>query len=223
MPEPVDRVQDDGGAKQMRVVAGSAGGLRLKAVPGRGTRPTTDRVKESVFGILGERCFGARILDLFAGTGSLGIEALSRGGERALFVEKDPAAARILRENLRTTGFAGAAGVMVKDVTSALRALVRQGDRPFNLVLLDPPYGTGLLPVVMERLGAKEAPLSAGALVVAEHSNHEVPPDVIGGLGLIRREKYGETVVSFYRCEVRDCPADDGTAGGVGEGGGPGR
>ncbi|MGE5552387.1 MAG: 16S rRNA (guanine(966)-N(2))-methyltransferase RsmD [Betaproteobacteria bacterium] len=197
----------------MRVVAGRLGGLRLRAVPGRATRPTTDRVKESVFGILGERCEGAIVLDLFAGTGSLGIEALSRGAARVLFVERDPAAVRVLGENLRATGVTGQATVLVKEALAALGLLARKGDGPFDLVFLDPPYGKGMVEAALERLGNGNGLLSPGALVVAEHSNHETPPLELGALSLWRRQRYGETVVSFYRVE--------GAEGGSGEGGEP--
>lgn len=172
----------------------------MKAVPGRNTRPTTDRVKESVFGILGELLAGARVLDLFAGTGALGIEALSRGAVQAVFVEREPRAAGVLRENLRRTGLAGEARVLVRDVLAALGgARGAEVGGPFDLVLLDPPYGTGLAGAALERLGSEGASLSDEALVMVEHSNHELPPDGVGTLRLVRRERYGETVVSFYR------------------------
>lgn len=192
----------------MRVVAGQAGGLRLKAVPGRGTRPTTDRVKESVFGILGQRCLGARVLDLFAGTGSLGIEALSRGADRAVLVERDRAALRVLRENLESTGFTAQAEVWPRDVLSVLAdAGCREVEKAgaFDLVFVDPPYGSGLAEVVVRRLGESGC-LAPEAVVVAEHSNHQALPDRAGTLVLRRRQRYGETVVSFYSVAAPDEP-----------------
>ncbi|MGE5508892.1 MAG: 16S rRNA (guanine(966)-N(2))-methyltransferase RsmD [Chitinophagales bacterium] len=189
----------------MRIIAGRAGGLKLKPVPGRNTRPTTDRVKESVFGILGERCVDARVLDLFAGTGALGLEALSRGAARAVFVEKQGSAVKVLHENLRATGLAGEAQVIAGDALAALGRLGAPGGRdaeaaeePFTLVFLDPPYGTGLAEAALERLGAGGGLLAPGAVVVVEHSNHAVPAEQAGTLRLRRRERYGETVVSFY-------------------------
>lgn len=208
---------DEGGAP-VRVVAGRAGSLRLKTVPGQRTRPTTDRVKESVFGILGEACLEARVLDLFAGTGSLGIEALSRGAARAVFVELDRGAARVLRDNLRSTGFTQQATILVKDVLTALRTpAVREQSAGFDLVLLDPPYGTGQLAEALEVLGRADAPLAAGALVVAEHSNHEVPPNEVGSLALWRRKRYGETVVSFYRRTTAGAERSGDEGGELGE------
>lgn len=196
----------------MRVVAGRAGGLQLKAVPGRGTRPTTDRVKESVFGILGERCLNARVLDLFAGTGSLGIEALSRGACSATFVERDPGAVRVLRENLRHTGFESVARVIVREVVAALRGgASAKGGEAFHLVFLDPPYATDLAAATLERLGREDAPLKDGAVVVAEHSGHGIPPERSGLLKMARRERYGETVVSFY---IRETPVEPAPEGG---------
>jgi 16S rRNA (guanine(966)-N(2))-methyltransferase RsmD len=169
-------------------------------------------VKESVFGILGERCLGARVLDLFAGTGSLGIEALSRGAAGATFVERDPGAVRVLRENLRHTGFAGTARVFVKEAVGAVRGVAtREGGGPYDLVFLDPPYATDLAREALERLGEAGAPLAGGAVVVAEHSNHALPAEEIGLLRLTRRERYGETVVSFY---LRREPAGEPPEGG---------
>jgi 16S rRNA (guanine(966)-N(2))-methyltransferase RsmD len=169
-------------------------------------------VKESVFGILGERCRGARVLDLFAGTGSLGIEALSRGASAATFVERDPGAVRVVRENLRHTGFADVARVTMKDAVAAVRGLAaREGGEPYDLAFLDPPYATDLALSLLERLGGAEAPLAGGAVVVAEHSNHALPPEEIGSLRLVRRERYGETVVSFY---LREDPAGRPPEGG---------
>jgi 16S rRNA (guanine(966)-N(2))-methyltransferase RsmD len=199
----------------MRVVAGRLGGRRLKAVSGRTIRPTTDRVKESLFGILGERCQGARTLDLFAGTGSLGIEALSRGASRAVFVERDPVALRVLRENLRSTGVAGEAAVLAKDVLSALGFLARRGEGPFDLVLADPPYGRGLGAAALEQLGRGASLLSPGAVVAVEHANRDALPEQVGNLSLRRRERYGETVVSFY--QAGEPGGDAGEGGGGGE------
>lgn len=119
----------------MRVISGSAGGLRLK-VPASGVRPSTDRTKSAVFSWLGETVAGARVLDLFAGSGGLGIEALSRGAQAAVFVESSPSAARCLRENLAHTGLAG--GRVIE--STAERFLARGGGGTFDIVLADPPW-----------------------------------------------------------------------------------
>ena len=123
----------------MRVVAGTAGGLRLVAPAGQSTRPTTDRVREATFNALGSlgALDGARVLDLFAGSGAMGIEALSRGARHATFVERDRAAIDAIRANLATTRLAEAAAVVPADAT----AFLASGPQPFDLALLDPPYG----------------------------------------------------------------------------------
>src|SRR3712207_9222642 len=122
----------------MRIIAGTARGIRLAPVP-RGVRPTSDRVRESVFNSLGQFFEGGCVLDLYAGTGALGIEALSRGCERAVFVERDGAALAAITENLRRTGFADRAEVIRGDVGRTLDRMVADG-RQFNLIFADPPY-----------------------------------------------------------------------------------
>lgn len=194
----------------MRVIAGLAKGRALKAVPGRTTRPTADRVKESLFGIIGAGVLVEAALDLFAGTGNLGIEALSRGAGRAVFVEKDRRALAVLSENLAATGFAGQAAVAPLDVP---RFLAPDGhgragwSGPFGLVFADPPYGRGLAEKTLSAL-SRFAGLTPDALVVVEHSAHDAPAEVCGALRAFRREKYGETVVSFY-CNLEANPVED--------------
>lgn len=185
----------------MRIISGRAGGLKLRAVPGRNTRPTTDRVKESVFGILAPVLEGRRVLDLFAGTGNLGIEALSRGAHYAVFVEKSPGAAGVVRSNLVTTRLESDATVMVMDAFRALGVLARSDDR-FDLVFLDPPYGQGLAGRALSELAAWPA-LSDEAVVVVEHAGHDVLSGEYGPLVLVRSQRYGETVVSFYKTQPR--------------------
>jgi 16S rRNA (guanine966-N2)-methyltransferase len=127
-------------AVHVRVIAGSAKGTPLQAVPGSGTRPISDRVKESLFNILGAEVEGARVLDLFAGTGSVGIEALSRGAEEATFVEKHPKAASVIRANLQRTHLQGRATVVQNDVFRFLAG----PPTPFDLVYIAPPQYQGL-------------------------------------------------------------------------------
>lgn len=182
----------------MRVISGRAGGIRLRAVPGRNTRPTTDRVKESVFGILAPVIEERRVLDLFAGTGNLGIEALSRGAESAVFVEKNGGAAGVVKANLAAAGFVSESTVIVMDAFRALAVLAREGRGPFDLVFLDPPYGQGLAAKALEELAVWPA-LGDDAVVVVEHANHDELAEAYGALVRVRSERYGETVVSFYR------------------------
>ena len=183
-----------------RVIAGSARGVRLRA-PGPGTRPFADRVKQTLFAILEPELPGARVLDLFAGSGAAGIEALSRGAAAATFVEKDQGAASVIDANLRATGLAGPAAAIVRwDVVRWLSE-PNTGER-FDLVLVDPPYAeTELLARVLALLGASDAPLAPRARVVAKHFWRDRPPDRIGLLASERDRRFGESALTFYRRE----------------------
>ncbi|MGF1472016.1 MAG: pantetheine-phosphate adenylyltransferase [Rubrobacteraceae bacterium] len=177
----------------MRVVAGSARGRKLGPVP-PGIRPTADRIRESLFNSLGQFFDGGEVLDLYAGTGALGIEALSRGLDRAVFVEKDRRAVGAIRDNLRRTGFEGRAKVLQEDAKRAVRTLI--GKRhSFRLILLDPPYKIAATEVgdVLSRLPAL---LTAGGWIVVESG--EAPIEVaIGDMkGATRR--YGGTHISIF-------------------------
>ena len=183
-----------------RVIAGSAKGIRLRA-PGPGTRPLADRVKQTLFAILEPELAGARVLDLFAGSGAAGIEALSRGAAGATFVEKDKGAAGVIEANLRATSLAGPAAVVLK--VDAMRWL--DGGpygAPFDLVIVDPPYAeTNVLRRVLSVLGAPDAPLTDDARVVAKHFWRDRPPERIGMLAVERERRFGETALTFYRRE----------------------
>jgi len=183
-----------------RVIAGSARGVRLRA-PGEGTRPLADRVKQTLFAILEPDLDGARVLDLFAGSGAGGIEALSRGAASATFVEKDQGAAAVIEANLRATGLAGPAATIVRwDVMRWLGE--PNADEAFDLVIVDPPYAeTEVLGRVLALLGRPDAPLASGARVVAKHFWRDRPPDRIGLLASERDRRFGETALTFYRRE----------------------
>jgi 16S rRNA (guanine966-N2)-methyltransferase len=183
-----------------RVIAGSAKGSRLRA-PGPGTRPLADRVKQTLFAILEPELAGARVLDLFAGSGAAGIEALSRGAAAATFVEKDKGAADVIDANLRSTGLAGPAAVVVRvDATRWLDG--GPYGAPFDLVIVDPPYAdTELLRRVLAVLGAPDAPLTPAARVVAKHFWRDRPPERMGMLAVERERRFGETALTFYRRE----------------------
>jgi 16S rRNA (guanine966-N2)-methyltransferase len=186
-----------------RVIAGSAKGIRL-AAPGEGTRPLTDRVKQTLFGILEPDLDGAHVLDLFAGSGAAGIEALSRGAAAATFVERDPKAAGVIEANLRRTDLTGAATVVR---ATAERFLARPAGGPFDLVFLDPPYDDrAALLAALERLGASDAPLTEDARVVAKHFWRDAPPATAGLLASERERRFGETALTFYR-RVAEGPA----------------
>jgi 16S rRNA (guanine(966)-N(2))-methyltransferase RsmD len=182
----------------MRVIAGSARGRRLEAPRGRLVRPTADRIKEALFSILGSRIDleGAAVLDLFAGSGALGIEALSRGAAQATFVEQEQAARRALTANLERCAFADRAQVVGQSVRPALARLANEGRR-FDGVLMDPPYGQDLAAQAMGLL-AGGALLSPGGWVVAEHHVDDALADAYGNLRLTTRKRYGKTSVSLY-------------------------
>lgn len=179
-----------------RVTAGSSRGRALKTPPGRATRPTTALVREALFNIIGDSIRGARVLDLFAGAGTLGIEALSRGAASATFVERDRACANIVAENLAATGFAQQGDVAGADATEWLRS--HSTDlATYNLLLLDPPYrdSAGLNGALQ---ALDRAPLREQAVVVVEHHRSQPLPST-QRLAFVRNHDYGTTRLTFYR------------------------
>ena len=183
-----------------RVIAGSARGVRL-AAPGPRTRPLTDRVKQTLFGILEPDLEGASVLDLFAGSGAGGIEALSRGAASAVFVEKDAGAVRVIGENLRRTRLEVGATVVRRDaivwLAAAAATMPGGAGRPFDIVLVDPPYAdTAALVRVLELVGPV---VREGGTVVSKHFWRDAPPAHIGLLASERERRFGETALTFYR------------------------
>jgi len=174
-------------------------------------RPSADRVREALFARLGE-LEGAQVLDLFAGTGALGIEAVSRGAERVVFVERSPASAACLRRNLASLELGGEVRLLREDVARALRRLGREGRR-FDLVLLDPPYAEGeVLERALEGLLAERL-LAAHATVVVERGRrHPLAPVV--GLAPVDERRYGDTVVATLRAQETDADREDGDSPG---------
>ncbi len=192
----------------MRVVGGKARGMRLLSVPGEGTRPITDRVKTALFGVLGERVQGARVLDLFAGTGSVGIEALSRGAARVVFVDRSPKALRVLRENLRRTRLEEGAEVVLDD---AFRYLSRT-EEPFDLIYVAPPQYRGLWKEALLALEGSSA-LAPGSEVIVQIHPKEFEDLNLARLRLVDQRKYGSTLLCFYRsCEADPLPIRRKTA-----------
>jgi 16S rRNA (guanine966-N2)-methyltransferase len=182
----------------MRIIAGAFKGRRLAPVKGR-TRPTAAKVREALFNILGPAVASVKVLDLFAGTGALGIEALSRGALAAVFVEDHPEAVKTLRRNLEDLELQGQTRVWPLPVTTALKKLAAQGER-FGLAFLDPPYGGGKAAAALQALASLEV-LAAGAQVVVEHSRRETLPEAIGHLRRLEVRRYGDTQVAFYLAE----------------------
>jgi 16S rRNA (guanine966-N2)-methyltransferase len=180
----------------MRVIAGSARGVPLTAPRGGRTRPITDRVKETLFAILGERVPDARMLDLYAGSGAIGIEALSRGAASADFVEHDRTALAALRANLERTHLAGQARVHAQDVERFLGAAEAGA---WDLAVLDPPYETRAIVAPLRALAPRLAP---GASVVVKHFwRTEVLEDA--GLPVVRTRRFGETMLTFLEAPDR--------------------
>ncbi len=178
----------------MRIVAGSARGRRLRAPPGARTRPTSDKVRAAVFNVLGQFFDGGTVLDLYAGTGAMALEALSRGCRRAVCVESDEAAAETIARNAEACGFADRVEVRKEAAAVALARLPRNS---FSLAFVDPPYAEG----PETALAALPPLLEAGGAVVAEHDRRSVLADRYGSLGLVERRVYGDTGISIYRRE----------------------
>jgi 16S rRNA (guanine966-N2)-methyltransferase len=182
-----------------RVIAGTARGIRL-AAPGEGTRPLADRVKQALFAILEPDLPGARVLDLFAGSGAGGIEALSRGAATAVFVDRDPGTVATIKANLARTHLTGASAVVVQaDAVRWAADAAGPVGGPYDLVLVDPPYDRPeLLAAALERLGTGRLLTPAGQ-VVAKHFWKDRPPDRVGLLASVRERRFGETGLTFYR------------------------
>ncbi|MNN03466.1 Ribosomal RNA small subunit methyltransferase D [compost metagenome] len=180
----------------MRVVSGSARGRNLKAVPGMGTRPTTDKVKEALFSMIGPYFDGGHVLDLFAGTGGLGIEALSRGMDLAVFVDLEYKSIEVVRANLKATGLDGKAEVYKNDAERAIKALSKR-EKKFDLVFLDPPYRMKHGDQLMETMDQLDL-LSDGATIVLEYESSFAYPDAFGKFTEVRKAEYGETALSIY-------------------------
>jgi 16S rRNA (guanine966-N2)-methyltransferase len=178
----------------MRVISGSAKGIQLQAVPGSGTRPISDRVKEALFNILATEIAGARVLDLFAGTGSVGIEALSRGAELAVFVEKHPRAIDTIRANLRQTRLQAGAEVVKADVFKYLQG----PPTPFDLVYVAPPQYQQLWSKTLLAIDAYPGWLTSQGLVVVQIFPKELEPLALETLQPSDQRRYGSTLLCFY-------------------------
>lgn len=191
----------------MRVISGSAKGRPLKAVPGMGTRPTTDKVKEAIFSMIGPYFEGGMALDLYAGTGGLAIEALSRGMDKAVLIDQDRKAVETIRENIERSGFTARAEVYRNDAMKALSVMAKRGLK-FDLVFLDPPYRLTNMDLVMLQLQEKQL-LADGAIIVVEHDAKHTYEPQIGALARSRYSEYGDTAVSIYRHQASE-PTDIG-------------
>lgn len=184
-----------------RVIAGSAKGLPLKVPKRNTTRPTGDRIKESLFNILGAKVIGARVLDVFSGTGALGIEALSRGAESAVFIENNREALMCLRDNIERSRMTARTVVISSRELPNRRHFERTrfGNEPLDLVFADPPYDQGYMDELISWI-EKEPPLAPGSILIVERSEKEEIPEGMRNMSVIRENRYGNTILSFLRC-----------------------
>ena len=183
----------------MRIVAGTLRSRQLKSLKGLALRPTSDRLRETLFNILGARVEGSRFLDLFAGSGAIGIEAISRGAVSAVFVENHSAAVRLIRANLASLRIESGARVVLAEVAAAIRTLEKLPDTAFDFIFLDPPYAEekqyeGTLRALEKSLLAGES-----TIVIAEHRKTLALPASLGALERVRILHQGDAALSFYR------------------------
>ncbi len=180
----------------LRVISGTAKGHKLKTIKGITTRPTADRVKESLFNIISGLIPKARVLDVYAGTGSIGIEALSRGAEFAVFVDKSNECSRIIRENLVSTKLIDKASVITGDIFITLNK-ISKNNKKFDIIFLDPPYKKNLVVETLKCI-EKNAIIKPEGIIIAEHDFDDEIPEEIGGFKRYRCQKYGMTAISFF-------------------------
>jgi len=179
----------------MRIISGTSKGRKLATPKNLSLRPTSDRVKESIFNILRGQIEGRAVLDLFAGTGNLGIEALSRGAKKVVFVDKDKRALRLIQRNVAQFGLAERSEVLPIDANRAI-GLLKQRWILFDLIFMDPPYEQGLIERTLRKLNPHPIYHKDSVLVV-EHHRREILPDAAFGWDLIRQRQMGDTVVSI--------------------------
>ena len=177
----------------MRIIAGEFRGRKLLSVRGMKTRPTSDRIRESIFNILSDAVQDAVVLDLFAGTGAMGIEALSRGAQYAVFIEQNKDALAAVSQNIGNCSLENRTRVMRWDIVKNLNCL-RGMPAPFTLVFMDPPYDQNMVEPALQNL-TQSGSLSAGAVIVAEHTPAETVQ--AEGLEITDQRQYGKTLVSF--------------------------
>ena len=180
----------------IRVISGIAKGHRIEVPRGRTVRPTSDRAREALFNILGDRVVNARFLDLYAGSGAVGIEALSRGARETVFVEKRHRVTTTIMRNLARTGFTKRARVIERDVADALRTLRRQ-EKTFDIVFGDPPYDLPNSEEILQLIGSTQL-MTERTLIVWEHASRTPLSLAIGNLLSIKEVRYGDTSFSFF-------------------------
>ena len=181
----------------MRIIAGSARGHRIKAPDGSGTRPTTDKIREAMFSILFDKVVDAKVLDIFAGTGAIGIESLSRGAKSAIFIDHNHICCDIIRENLDKTKLKSNATVFCNDSFRAMEMLSKKGEK-FDIIFIDPPYFEGYFDKILGCISEKELLEDNGILVVEKHVTVEMEEEHVG-FEMFKEKRYGEILLCFYR------------------------
>ena len=184
----------------MRVTGGQARGRRIETVKGFEIRPTSDRVREAVFNLLGQDLSGLGVLDLFSGTGSMAIESLSRGASHAVLVDISQQSVNLMRKNLRQTGFENQGVVLKMDLTSGLLQSRSIVNGQFGIVFLDPPYRHNLIPLLLQQIPST-ACVIPGARAIAETSKDRELPSAVGAFRIIKTRTYGDTRISIYLYE----------------------
>jgi 16S rRNA (guanine(966)-N(2))-methyltransferase RsmD len=188
----------------MRIIAGTFRSRQLNPLKGLTLRPTSDMLRETLFNILGPRVEGSRFLDLFAGTGAIGIEAISRGAALAVFVENHLATVRLIRQNLASLEITSEARVIAADAASAIARLKKDSAHPFDLIFLDPPYAGEIEYVTTLHALTKSSLLAAWTVVIAEHHKKFTLPKSIGRLEQFRILVQGDVALSFFKVAQND-------------------
>jgi 16S rRNA (guanine966-N2)-methyltransferase len=185
----------------MRIIGGQARGRRLAPLQGLDIRPTADKVKGAIFNLIGQDLADFEVLDLFAGTGGLGIEALSRGARHCVFVDHALQAIRQVQKNIDLCKYEAQGTIVRQDLSRGLPQGPAIRNRRFNLVFLDPPYGKGLVENLLEEM-SKQTVLYTGALLVAESSKRDLLPEQLGPIRMIKFKSYGDTKITIFEHEV---------------------
>jgi 16S rRNA (guanine966-N2)-methyltransferase len=183
----------------MRIITGIARGRMIKAPEGMDTRPTSDRVKESLFNIISKKLRDSIVLDLFAGTGNLGLESISRGAEKCIFVENNKHAYKVLKENIDLLKFQDKSETYFQEAFTTLKTLHRINQK-HDIIFLDPPYGKGLIESSIKEIYNLDL-LNSGGIIVSEYDSEDNVPETIGKIKIYRTETYGRTKISFWTKE----------------------
>jgi 16S rRNA (guanine966-N2)-methyltransferase len=188
----------------MRITGGQVKGRLLASLKGLNIRPSSDRVKEAIFNLIGQDITGAKVLDLFAGTGSLGIEALSRGALRTLFIDNSQQSIKLIKKNLTLCGYESSGFVLKRDLTRGLPRRYPQMKKKFDLIFIDPPYRKNFILPILKELSDRKSLISP-SVVIAETSRIDNLPAVLGKLELVKIRIYGETKINIYHYGDNKC------------------